>query len=50
VTITAAGRRLVHKATAKLNEIDFGFTGANEANVGTLLSLLTTLRTDAGDA
>ena len=50
VTITEAGRELLHKATIALDTVDFGLAGASPANVARLGQLLDTLRAAAGDA
>lgn len=49
VTITATGRKLVHKATITLSEIGFGMGDAKPESVEQLVDLLADLRAAAGD-
>lgn len=49
ITITAAGRKLTHKATIGLGEVGFGLGSANSDDLKQLIDLLTELRAGAGD-
>ncbi|HWE57416.1 MAG TPA: MarR family transcriptional regulator [Acidimicrobiales bacterium] len=49
VTITDDGRRLVHDTTIALGEVEFGLIGASGPEVNRLMSVLSQLRTSAGD-
>lgn len=49
ITITAAGRKLVHKATIGLGEIGFGLGAVNETDLKQLTDLVTELRSATGD-
>ncbi|MFO7191750.1 MULTISPECIES: MarR family transcriptional regulator [Thermocrispum] len=49
ITITATGRKLVHKATMTLSEMGFGMGDAKPKDVENLVGLLADLRAAAGD-
>jgi len=49
VTITDAGRTLVHEATVALDAVEFGLPGSTPVDLKALMDVLSTLRTAAGD-
>ena len=49
VTISDAGRELLHKATLALDAVDFGLVGSNPDSLKQLGDVLTVLRDAAGD-
>jgi DNA-binding MarR family transcriptional regulator len=49
VTISGAGRELVHRVTIDLGNVEFGFVGASETQLKKLTDVLASLRSSAGD-